>query len=90
MTLDMIEAFTQFGVAGLMGVLWVWERLMSGRRERQLSDAHERIMQQRDHLRVLVRLVQRNTKMIERFDRTQSHLCKLIDRVENEMKNKAV
>lgn len=30
---DALSMFTQFGVAGLMGALWVWERMLSRKRE---------------------------------------------------------
>ena len=46
----MIQQLTQFGVAGLMGVLWVWERLHSRKRERQLSEAHGELMSDREQL----------------------------------------
>ena len=81
MPVELIESLTQFGVAGLMGVLWVWERLMSRRREQQLIDAHNRIMRDRDALHVLIKLVRHNTEAIERFERTQSLLVQLLKAV---------
>ena len=62
MPIEMIEPLTQFGVAGLMGVLWVWERLFSRRRERELSEAHERLMGERRELHELIELIQRNDR----------------------------
>ena len=38
MSPESIEPLTQFGAAGLMGALWIWERLLSRRRERQRPD----------------------------------------------------
>ena len=38
--MELIKNLTQFGVAGLMGVLWVIERWLSRRRETQLDEAH--------------------------------------------------
>lgn len=81
MGFDWINAFTQFGVAGLMGTLWVWERHLSRRREAQLSEAHRRLMAQEQELRVLVHLVKRNTRAIERFDHTQSRLNNLLEKM---------
>lgn len=78
MPTEMIDSLTQFGVAGLMGLLWVWERTLSRRRESQLNETHDRLMRQGDSLRVLIRLVRRNTEAIERFERTQDQLTRLL------------
>lgn len=84
MTPDLFREFAQFGVAGLMGVLWIWERLHSRRRENQLSEAHARLTDDREHLDVLIELVRQNTAAIERFDRTQTHLIELLERVSHD------
>lgn len=78
MPTEMIDSLTQFGVAGLMGLLWVWERTLSRRRESQLNETHDRLMRQGDSLRVLIQLVRRNTEAIERFERTQDQLTRLL------------
>jgi hypothetical protein len=36
---------TQFGLAGLMGALWWWERRYSRQREEQLTQSHDKILQ---------------------------------------------
>jgi len=81
---DFIQPLTQFGVAGLMGLLWVWERSMSRKREAQLNDAHCRLMSQQDELRTLVKLVRQNTRAIARFDQTQNQLKSLLEKMHNE------
>lgn len=78
MPIESIESLTQFGVAGLMGVLWVWERMSSRKREAELSQAHRRLMKQREELAVLIRMVRQNTKALERFDQTQQQLRELL------------
>lgn len=78
MPVEALESLTQFGVAGLMGMLWTWERWFSRRRERELSEAHERLIAQREALETLVGLVRRNTEAIERFDSTQQRLNDLL------------
>ena len=75
-----LEPLTQFGVAGLMGALWVWERRMSRRRERQLSEAHDRLVGERERLAELVDLVKQNTRAIEGFELTQARLHDLLER----------
>ena len=89
MLLDALTSFTQFGVAGLMGALWVWERMLSRRREAQLNAAHQRIVRQKQELAVLMRMMRRNTQTIERFERTQEQLYKLLERIHHEMPRKA-
>jgi len=83
---EVIDAMAQLGVAGLMGLLWVWERMLSRRREGQLSETHDRLMQQHEQLKVLVRLIYRNTQVIERFDQTQSQLIHLLEQVQHEIR----
>jgi hypothetical protein len=89
MPLENLQPLTQFGVAGLMGVLWVWERLMSRKHEAQLDAAHQRLMGQRQELEVLVDLVARNTAAIERFDQTQAQLRQLLEKMHYELERKA-
>ena len=75
---DIVELLVQFGVAGLMGALWVWERALNSKRERQLNETHSRLMAEREQMRLLVRLVRRTTRAIERFDRTLGQLRETI------------
>ncbi|MFN3167523.1 MAG: hypothetical protein ACE37H_10715 [Phycisphaeraceae bacterium] len=81
-SIESIEPFTQFGVAGLMGALWLWERVYSRKREQQLTQAHEHLAAQQTELHELIRLVQRNTAAIERFDKTQSRIADLLERMD--------
>ncbi len=80
-----IEHLTQFGVAGLMGLLWVWERLMSRKREAQLNEAHLHLEKQNRELSVLVKLVRQNTRAITRFDRTQLQLKELLEKMHHDI-----
>ena len=83
----MIEALVQFGVAGLMGALWVWERTHSRRRERQLSEAHAALMRRDEHLGVLIKLVRHNTRMLVHFERTQQRMCDLLEGIRHDLTN---
>ena len=78
---EMIQGLAQFGAAGLMGALWVWERRLSRRREHQLDAAPRRLIRPRHELRVLMRLVQRNTRAIERFEQTQRRFGDLLEEI---------
>lgn len=89
MPTELIQAAAQFGVAGLMGVLWVWERLYSRRREIQLEQAHRLLTAERQELQALIDLVKQNTAAIERFDRTQNQLAELLERIRHDLKQAA-
>ena len=69
---------TQFGVAGLMGALWWWERRYSRQREDQLTEAHQALMQQKEHLRALLEALEGNTKVIAEFSAVQEEILRAI------------
>jgi hypothetical protein len=73
-----VLSMTQFGVAGLMGALWWWERRYSRQREDQLTQAHERIVQQREHLRVLIEALEGNTRVISEFTAVQEEILRAL------------
>ncbi len=76
---DFFSQVVNFGVAGLMGVLWTWERMMSRQRERQLTEAHDRMLYERSEVSVLTDLIERNTRAVIRFEETQSALRRLLE-----------
>lgn len=84
---EIVQAAVQFGVAGLMGMLWIWERSHSRQRERQLSEAHFRLMRQRQCLTVLMRLTRRNTRAMVNLERTQTQMCQLLEEMRREAAN---
>ena len=80
---ESIQPFVDFGVAGLMGALWVWERAHSRKRERQLTEAHARLMARDHQLAVLIRLVRQNTKALVSFERLQVRMCDVLEGMVN-------
>ena len=78
----MIETLVQFGVAGLMGALWVWERMHSRRRETQLSEAHAQLMTRHEELSTLVELVRQNTRALVSFEKLQREVLESLRRKE--------
>ncbi|MEM9883139.1 MAG: hypothetical protein AAF800_09510 [Planctomycetota bacterium] len=78
---EIIQAVAQFGSAGLMGTLWVWERTMSRKRETQLTAAHDRLMQNGQTLHELMSTVQRNTRAIEHFEASLASTRELLERI---------
>ena len=69
---------TQLGVAGLMGALWWWERRYSRQREDQLTEAHQALMQQKEHLQVLLEALEGNTKVISEFSAVQGEILRAL------------
>ncbi|MEO0474483.1 MAG: hypothetical protein AAF085_00745 [Planctomycetota bacterium] len=82
MDMTAFESMTQFGVAGLMGALWLWERFYSRKREQQLTEAHQRLTAQRQELHVLTDLVRQNTAAIERFEQSQERIAEVLERMD--------
>lgn len=74
MELDLIPVLTQFGVAGLIGWMWLVERRSAATRERELSAAHDRVMAQRIELESLVQLVRDNTRAVAALEAAQREL----------------
>ncbi len=63
-----LAPLVQFGVAGLMAWMWTSERRAGADRERQLTESHDRLMEQRTQLDALMRLVTENTRAITSLD----------------------
>ncbi len=57
-----LTSLTPFGAAGLIAFLWLTERRASADRERQLTQAHERLVRQRSEIALLVGVVRDNTR----------------------------
>jgi hypothetical protein len=81
----LVDSMLEFGVAGLMGVLWVWERAHSRLRERQLTTAHDRLVRRGERLDVLAETVSKNTAAMVEFQQTQRHLAEILEGLRNEM-----
>lgn len=86
--LPILHEMTQFGVAGLMGVLWVWERWLSRRRESQLNETHDRLTRREAELETLVRLVDRNARAFDRFAQLQQELNHLLENLHAEIQQR--
>jgi hypothetical protein len=86
MAFELIEPLTQFGAAGLMGGLWIYERLLSRKREAQLNAAHQQVIRQQRELSELVELIRRNTRALKAFEKTQTQLQSTLERIHDDLK----
>lgn len=59
-----LSALAQFGAAGLIAWLWLTERRSAVDRERQLTQAHDRLVRSRSELSLLVSVVRDNTRAL--------------------------
>ncbi|GEM_PF-989915 len=74
---EIVGSLIQFGTAGLIGWMWLTERKGSSERERQLTEAHERIVEQRVGLEALLGAVRENTRVLGQLEAGQRALLEL-------------
>ncbi len=81
--MDLAAALAQFGTAGLVGWLWLAERRGAQERERQLGEAHARLVLDREHARLaideLVRVVKENTRAVAALLHQQERVERALD-----------
>lgn len=66
-----LAPLVQFGVAGLMAWMWTTERRAAQDRERQLTQSHERLMEQRVQLDALLKAVTDGTRAVASLEASQ-------------------
>lgn len=81
MDTELMGALTQFGVAGLICWMWLVERRASAERERQISEAHRAIIEQRDKRDGLIEVVRENTRALAMLEGSQRELTGAIERI---------
>lgn len=77
---EIIATLTQFGVAGLIGWMWLTERRASAERDRQLSEAHARILRDAEQRTVLADALRDCTRAMVALECGQRALADLIQR----------
>jgi hypothetical protein len=86
---ELTAALAQAGAAGLIAWMWLSERRAAVTRERQLSDLHERLMQERISLSALVKVVRDNTRALTALEVGQRTLAAVMDRLTRRDQGKA-
>jgi hypothetical protein len=76
-----LDQLTNLGIAGFMGVMWLWERRTSRQREEQIDEAHARIMADRVQLDQLIDVVRTNAQAMTELSAVQKQL---IDEIRKE------
>jgi hypothetical protein len=75
---EVVGAMAQFGAAGLIGWMWLSERRAAAARDRQLAEAHERLMQERGLLHALFGALENNTRAMAAVEVGQRRLAELL------------
>ncbi len=81
MEAEVAAVLAQFGVAGLIGWMWMTERRASSAREKQIGELHDRILRERTELEVLVTVVKENTRALSALETGQRGLVALLSRM---------
>ncbi len=74
-----VTVLTQFGAAGLIGMLWVFERRHAATRDRQLNESHQKLVGQERELDALLTVVKENTRAISTLEQGQRRLIDLLE-----------
>ena len=75
MEIEALASLTQFGVAGLIGWMWIVERRAAAGRERLVQEAHDRLLADRTRLEVLVQVLRDNTRALTALEVGQRELA---------------
>ena len=78
--IDLAASLAQLGAAGLIGWMWLSERRAAAARETQLRELHERLMQERPQLAVLLAVVRDNTKALTALEVGQRAIATALER----------
>lgn len=78
---ELLTTVTQFGVAGLIGWMWLAERKAAGERERQLTESHRRIVGQGEDRAALVEALRDCTRAMVALECAQRALVAAVERV---------
>lgn len=81
-TLPILDNLSSLGAAGIMGAMWLWERRTSSSREKQLDDAHARILADKVQLDALMELVKQNTEALTHLVASHDQLVRELDHKE--------
>ena len=78
METELAAAVAQFGVAGLIGWMWLTERRASAGRDKQLNEAHDRILRDGAALEALLKALENNTRALTALQGAHQRLTDLL------------
>ena len=78
---ESLVQFTSLGSAGLIAAIWFIERRHSEVRDKQLTESHQRILEQRTQVDALMEVVRENTRAITALESGQRVIAESISRL---------
>ncbi|MEN0019373.1 MAG: hypothetical protein AAF747_00660 [Planctomycetota bacterium] len=82
MEIELATAAAQFGVAGLIGMMWLTERRAASQRERELTQVVEQLRTERVALGALIETVRANTAALVAMEAAERELAEAIRRLD--------
>lgn len=76
---ELVAAVGQFGVAGLIGWMWLSERRTGAERERRLEEAQTRLAAGQEELSALMTVVRENTRALASLEAAQRSMVGLVE-----------
>lgn len=64
---EILNSLPSLGAAGIMGTMWLWERNSARTREQQISEAHQRLLDDRIALGQIIEVVKQNSEALTRL-----------------------
>lgn len=77
---ELLQAIGQFGAAGLIAWMWLSERRHGAARDKQLDEAHARVMEQKVALDQLIEVVSANTRAVGAMEATQRRVVEVVEK----------
>ena len=81
MDAEVLASVTQFGVAGLIGWMWITERRAAAAREKQVDEVHDRLMRERRELELMMEVVRENTRALSAVEAGQRAVADAVERL---------
>jgi hypothetical protein len=75
-----LASLAQLGAAGLIGWMWLTERRSAAQREAQLTQAHERLVQERRALELVIAAINENTRVLTALEVGQRTLISVLSK----------
>lgn len=77
---ELATSLAQLGAAGLIGWMWLTERRAAAQREAQLTQAHDKLVQERRALELVIAAIHDNTRVLTTLEVGQRTLISVLSK----------